>query len=190
MFRRLLLFACLASTAAFSFPLSVIDFENILSLTELTNEYPGVNFTNASVITSAIDLNEFDFPPKSGQNVAMDFGGPVIITFDQPVNSFSAYFTYVTKIGLEFYDNSNTILGTVMSSVDNNTGLGGTAPPNELLQFTNAAGFLSVHITGSALGQSFVVDDIQLGSTQVPEPGTFGLLLVACAGVAVYRRKK
>jgi hypothetical protein len=181
MFRHLLLFLCLASPAAYSLPIPLIDFEGILDSTFVTNEYAGVLFTNAFAVTAGISLNEIDFPPHSDVNAAMDFGGPMVLALDQLANSFSAYFTYNVTLELTFYDSSNVLLATVFSSGANNIGA------NEYLEYTNLSGFSSIRILGDPGGGSFVVDDIQLAETAVPEPGMFGVVLMGI--LVAYRRK-
>src|SRR5580698_1855718 len=61
--------------------------------TSITTQFPGLTFTNTTVITAGISLNEFEFPPRSGSNVAFDDGGPITIAFASPTSSFSGYFT-------------------------------------------------------------------------------------------------
>lgn len=81
-------------------PTITIDFETlpdgsaILDSTSITAQFPGLTFTNTTVISTGITLNEFELPPHSGQNVAFDDGGPISISFAQPTLSFSGYFTY------------------------------------------------------------------------------------------------
>ncbi|MGH9614348.1 MAG: hypothetical protein ACRD4P_14840 [Bryobacteraceae bacterium] len=45
----------------------VINFEGFSDGDILANQIPGLNFTNVQVATAGISLNEFDFPPRSGQ---------------------------------------------------------------------------------------------------------------------------
>ena len=182
MFRTLLFAICLASTTVYSLPVSVVDFETFLDGDLVTNQYSGVIFTNAQALTVGISLNEIDFPPRSGQNVAMDYGGAMLLELDQAANSFSAYFTYASPLGLTFYDSSNVLLGTLSSSGSSNIGA------NEHLSYTNLTGFSSIRIQGDPGGGSFVVDDIQLTGTAVPEPGMFGILLIGIAGLIACRR--
>ena len=81
-----------------------IDFEGLADSTILTNQYPGITFTNAIILTAGISLNEFEFPPHSGVNVASDNNGPITIVFSSPVLSFSGYFTYVEPLTLDAFD--------------------------------------------------------------------------------------
>src|ERR1017187_5150723 len=80
----------------------IVDFEGLPDNTVLTNQYAtqyGITFANSAVIntrvfSSQISLNEFEFPPHSGSNVATDNGGPMTIRFAAPVAAIGGYFTY------------------------------------------------------------------------------------------------
>jgi hypothetical protein len=74
---------------------TVISFEGLSDSATLTNQFAGLTFTNAIILTAGISLNEFDFPPHSGVNVAADLGGAMTITFAAPQQSVGGYFTYV-----------------------------------------------------------------------------------------------
>jgi hypothetical protein len=86
----LLLVAFLALTApAILFADTVtINFDGSPDSTILTNQYPCATFSNAIILTAGISLNEFEFPPHSGTNVASDHGGPMSISFVTPTHSF------------------------------------------------------------------------------------------------------
>src|SRR5580698_6525806 len=73
---------------------TIIDFESLNDGDLVTNQYPGLTFSNTIVLSAGISLNEFEFPPHSGTNVVSDNGGPMTITFFPPIQSFSGYFTY------------------------------------------------------------------------------------------------
>jgi hypothetical protein len=47
-----------------------LDFEGFPDSTILSTQYSGLTFTNAIILTAGISLNEFEFPPHSGVNVA------------------------------------------------------------------------------------------------------------------------
>src|ERR1700722_13497991 len=87
--------ACTAFLAASPAKATLIDFEGLPDSTVVTNQYAGLLFSNAVILTAGFSLNEFEFPPHSGVNVLSDNGGPISITFDGPVLSFSGFFTYV-----------------------------------------------------------------------------------------------
>ena len=62
-----------------------IDFESLTDSESITGQFPGASFANAIVLRAGISLNEFEFPPASGQNVASDSGGAMSIVFTSPV---------------------------------------------------------------------------------------------------------
>lgn len=160
-----------------------IDFEDLADLDSVTNHYPGVLFTNATVLTAGISLNEFEFPPHSGGNVVIDDGGALRLTFTKPVKAFSAYFTYAAPLIITAFDALNQQITVDNSAYANNLALSGDtgSVPNELLSLA-ASRIASIRITGADAGFSFALDDItfELADTiVVPEPATLGLLLVA-----------
>ena len=81
-----------------------LDFEGLPDSTPLTTQYGsrGVSFSNATVITAGITLNEFEFPPHSGSNIIFDDAGPITLTFTMPISQFGAYFTYFAPLSLSF----------------------------------------------------------------------------------------
>jgi hypothetical protein len=157
----------------------LIDFEDLADSTAIGSSYSGLGltFTNGTVLTAGISLNEFDFPPFSGVNVAFDDGGPITIQFASPVSFVSAYFTYTQQLTFAAFDALNNPLGSVLSTSSNNLGL------NELLQLT-APGIQRIVISADPAGTSFTMDDLSFTTetTPVPEPAAFRLL---CCGLAL-----
>lgn len=141
-----------------------LSFEGFPDGTILTTQYSGLTFSNAVVLTAGTSLNESEFPPHSGANVAADHGGPMSITFAAPVQSFSGYFTYSVPLTLQAFNSSNSPIASAVSQFSNNEALSGVSgsQPNELLQVLAPAGasIFQVVITGSPGGASFTVDDI------------------------------
>ena len=169
-----------------------IDFEGLVDSTPVTNQYLAsyLSFSNATVLTAGISLNEWEFPPHSGTNVIFDDGGPMTIDFTIAYLDFEAYFTYLTPLTLSFYDTSNNLIGTVSSAFFSNTALTGDpgSTPNELLSFAYAGGIGSVTITGDLSGSSFTMDDFS--GTPVPEPCTLLLLGGSLAGLVGFSYRK
>lgn len=144
------------------------DFESLPDGTSLIDQYSGVAFSNAVVLTSGLSLNEFEFPPHAGANSAADENGPIQLTFSSPVTTFSAYFTYTVPLELAAFDSSMRLKATVFSLFNNNQALSGEAgsSPNELIELAVTGGFTFLRITGSPLGGSFAFDD--LSASPVP----------------------
>ena len=79
-------------------PGSLVTFEGLDDLTVLGSQYAGLSFRNAVIWTAQFTLNEGEFPPRSGSNVAVNAGGPLIIDFPVPVQSVTGFLTYVVPV--------------------------------------------------------------------------------------------
>lgn len=170
-----------------------INFDGLAEFDAVVNQFSGLTFSNATVLTAGTSLNEFEFPPHSGANVVFDDAGAMSIAFATPIFSFGGFFTYLSPLTLTAFDTSNNVLGTVSSSYLTNLALSGDAgsSPNELLQFISSIAIGSVAIAGDPAGGSFVLDDLTYdrGPAPVPEPGT--LVLLATGGViTLFRRRR
>ena len=169
----------------------VLDFEGFPDSTILTTQYPGVTLTNAIILSAGISLNEFDFPPHSGANVASDNNGPMSIGFASPVLSFSGYFTYAEPLTIQAFNSVHTQVASASSLFSQNFVSSGN-PPNEFIHVAFAGGISSVTITGDPAGGSFALDDATYTTTgaATPEPRTFSLLLGAAVILALKERKR
>ena len=170
----------------------VIDFESLSELDSVTTQFPGLVFSNATVLTAGSLLNEIELPPHSGVNVVLDDGGPISIAFTSPVLTFGAFFTYAHRLTLSAFDSSSLLLGSVPSTFNNNEAVSGEpgSSPNEFLKFTDALGISSVTIAGDPAGGSFVMDDVTITAlpATVPEPTTLGLVLGGVVAAVMRRR--
>ena len=170
---------------------TLLDFEGFSDSTILTNEYLDVTFANAVILSSGISLNEFEFPPHSGTNVASDNNGPMSIGFSTPVTSFSGYFTYLEPLELDAFDASNNVVATVFSTFASNDALFGNpgSSPNEFLHVSYAGGISHVMVTGDLSGGSFTLDDATYsnGAPSVPESSSLALLSTGLALVGYFR---
>jgi len=170
---------------------TVLNFEGFPDSSILTNQYSGLTFTNAIILTAGISLNEFEFPPHSGVNVASDNGGPISISFDTTILSFSGYFTYVEPLTLDAFDSGSNLVDSATSAFSSNDALFGDpgSSPNEFLQVNFAGGISGVSITGDPLGGSLVMDDITYTTADVPEPESTFLFLSGVVALLTLRRK-
>ena len=170
-----------------------IDFEGFSNSTQLTTQFSGLAFTNATVITAGIGLNELMFPPHSGTNVVFDDGGSLRIVFGTPQASVGGFFTYALPLTLTAFDDSNDSLGTATSRFSSNLALSGDpgSAPNEFLTIALGGGIRSVTILGDPLGGTFALDDLTVTpapeATLVPEPSTLLLLVTGLASAMASR---
>lgn len=179
----------------------VVDFETTAE-GFLTDQIPGLSFTNAFVLTSGAVgglLNEFDFPPQSGVNVVSDDLGPLEIGFTSLVFNLSGYFWYNTALTLTAFDAAGGIIGSVSSALMSRFGSDDPLAPAELLSFSSTVGISSITIAGDPGGLSFTLDDFTYDTDEasgggqpphsVPEPATLALFLIGGAGFLATRRR-
>jgi hypothetical protein len=168
----------------------MLTFEGFADGSVLTNQLPGVTFAGAQVLSAGLSLNEFEFPPASGINAAVDLGGSIRIDFAVPAITFSGYFTYFFPLTLTAFDAANNPLGSDVSLFASNADLSGDAgsTPNELLLIA-AANIAYVTITGGdPAGNSFAMDDVQV--TAIPEPTTFSILVAGITSCLLIRYRR
>jgi hypothetical protein len=170
----------------------VINFDGLSELDSVTNQYAGLTFSNATVLTAGSSLNELEFPPHSPFNVVFDDGGPIRIDLASPVSAVGGFFTYGVPLFFEAFDAGNNPLGSTPSLFSNNELVSGDpgSSPNEFLQLA-LSGISHVTITGDPAGGSFVLDDFTYtpSATPVPEPATLSLVLLGGVGLLRSRRR-
>jgi hypothetical protein len=176
------LFACCDAYA------DVITFDNLPDRTIVTNQFPGVSFTGAQVLTAGVDLNP-NFPPVSNPNVVFDFlNGTITATFTTPVTSVGAFVTGNTSITETIFRGA-TMLGSVSTGGANFIGAGTGLPPNIFLSISD---FDITRAVFTDTGNSFTLDNFTF--TPVPGPivgaGLPGLILACGALVALARRRR
>src|SRR5712691_3984147 len=125
---------------------TVIDFETLTDSTAITTQFAGLTFSNATVLTAGVSLNEFEFPPNSGNNVAADDGGAITIAFGVLQASVGGRFTYLLPLTLTAFDAALKPIATDVSDFSSNLALSGDpgSSPNELLQVSSALGIARV----------------------------------------------
>ncbi|MGA7157723.1 MAG: PEP-CTERM sorting domain-containing protein [Acidobacteriaceae bacterium] len=171
----------------------VITFEGYASGTVFTNQFPGVDFSNATVLTEGISLSS-DYPPESGVNVVYNaVSGPMTITFTDPVAYFEGYFTYDQPLVIDAYNAADVLVDSYDSVCSANyIGSGTACSPNELGEVTGTD-ITEVTIAGGG-GDNFTLDNAEftgsINSATTPEPGTIALLGTGILGlVGSFRRK-
>jgi hypothetical protein len=170
-----------------------IDFDAFADLETVTTQVPGLTFTNATVLTAGISLNELEFPPRSDANVVFDDGGALAIVFDTPQASAGGYVTYLGPLTLTAYDAVGDVLGSITSAFGSNLALSGDAgsAPNELLQLAFSGGISRIVFAGDAVGGSFTLDDLtfQPRAAAVPAPSSLLLMVGVVLAAAAARRR-
>jgi hypothetical protein len=159
---------------------ALIDFDDLVDSTTVSDQYSGIVFKNTIAVTAGITLNDFEFPPHSGSGVAIDAGGPMQLSFATPIVRFGGYFTYSAPLRLTAYDSMNYEVASTLTLFKSNLALSGepNSAPNEFKELVVSSGMTRIEISGLPAGSSFTVDDVSLARvTDVPEP-SFGHLLV------------
>ncbi|MCW5631802.1 MAG: hypothetical protein KIT17_00550 [Rubrivivax sp.] len=184
----------LSSTLLSPATAAVITFDSLLDAESVTGQFAGLGatFSNAVALRSGFSLNEFEFPPRSGDLVVSDDGGALAVLFSTPVSEVSGYFTYATAITMSAFDASNNLLGSISSIFGSNLALSGAAgaSPNELLQLAFGSGISRITVAGDPAGASFVLDDFSFTPVvrDVSAPGTACASLLALGILAGLRR--
>ena len=170
---------------------AVVDFESFADGDSLTNQVLGMTFSNATVLSAGISLNEFEFPPHSGSNVVVDTGGTLVIDFSAPVDAVGGYFTYASQLTFSAYDMGFNLISSSLSAFSQNYVSSGNLS-NEFWGVSGLGGISRIVIAGDPAGYSFVLDDLTITQTpvvsSVPEPETWLMLLVGLAAMTLSRR--
>jgi len=149
------LFACCDAYA------DVITFDNLPDLTVVTNQFPGVSFSGAQVLTRGSSLNSQFFPPVSDPNVVYDFqNGTITATFASTptggITSVGAFVTGNTSITESIFSGT-TLLGSVSTGGANFVGAG--LPPNSFLSISGLGITSAVFTNNLGRGNTFTLDN-------------------------------
>lgn len=189
--RRLTILLLAATACGRAAALTTVNFEGFADGSVLDTQLAGMVFANTVVLTAGIGLNELEFPPRSGANVATDNGGAIEISFGAPQQSWSGYLTYGVAIQVRAFDSAGgTLLAQTASLFAANSALSGDpgSSPNERLEVLVPGGFSFLSITGDPAGGSFVLDDVSISA--VPEPATTVLLAAGCGLLLLRLRRR
>ncbi len=159
---------------------TLVTFEGLSDNLSLSNEVPGLIFNGATVLTAGISLNEFDFPPKSGDNVASALSGLLEITFSDLMDTVSGYFSYTSPLTLSIYNTGGDLLASTQSAGANNLG------SNELISLSSH-GIALLRINSN---DHFTLDDLSYNTTSIPEPATTVLLSIGAIAIGMIGRTR
>lgn len=191
-----------ASTKA---SVTVIDFEGFSNGTLITNQFAGLVLSNTYVAKAGQSLNVSQYPAFSGDNAVLMFpADPLSVDFSTPMSNVGAYFTYNRPVTLSFYGAGNVLLGTVLSTYEDNTVSSGNSP-NEYMQFSFPAGITRME---AAVGSfppipdpfdpplempgTFVLDNLTFtAASPVPEPASAMInLILGGTGIGMTLRRR
>ncbi len=192
-FIRVILASLMLTTSAYVCAVP-ITFDTLSDLEPVTSQLPGLTFSGATVLTAGISLNEFEFPPASGDKVVFDEFGPIEIVFDVPVLSVSGLFTYAAELTATAFDETSAIVDTDTSNFFSNLALSGNAGslPNELLMLSSGAGISRVVFEGDLFGASFVLDNLDVTplTIPIPEPPVIAMMMSGLLFLLGGRRRR
>lgn len=194
-----LVFAALFSHAVHAEPIPVdvqlIDFEALVDGDQV-GETEGVSFADFVAASAGITLNEFEVPPRSGLNVAMNGAPDASIHFSAGMKYVSGFLTYAAPIDIFAYG-ANGLLLSRTTKFASNLALSGEAgsAPNERFEFHSNEAIVYLTFASSSPA-TFALDDLLFSEdgvpipNPVPEPGSWtvillGLGLLVCRGMRV-----
>lgn len=158
---------------------TLVTFEGLSDNLSLSNEISGLTFNGATVLTAGLSLNEFDFPPKSGDNVAAALTNLLEVTFAGLMDTVGGYFTYADSLTFSIYDTNGGLLASIQSAGTSNLG------SNELITLSGQ-GIALLRINSNS---NFTLDDLSYSnaSVPVPEPATILLFVIGIMGLGASR---
>lgn len=181
----------IAGPCAWAGVVTIYDFDTLSDNEGLASQFDGLRIMGGTVLSSGVSLNESDFPPHSGSNVAVDSGPTLEIVFATPVNRVGGYFTYTADLSLQAFDANDQLVDVALSMFSANWASGGDvgSSPNEYLELA-FAGIHRVVFGSSAQGFSFTLDDLTVESgARIPLPGTPALIAFGLTVLGLTRQR-
>lgn len=156
---------------------TVIDFEGLPCLAQVTSQYTGlgVTFTGATILTKPSCLNYQQFPPYSGVNVLYDepnLDGVIVATFNSTagnINKVSARVTGNRNVTLTAFNNAGVALVAAQTGGPNYVGAGTGIPVNLLLSVESSIAPIA-RVTFHDGGNTYTVDDFIFSATSPTQP--------------------
>jgi PEP-CTERM motif-containing protein len=163
---------------------TTINFEQYADGTQITNQYPGVTFSNALELTANPMTGTLDpvaFPPHSGVGVITNlapsgvddplFGQPndpnamLGISFGSSQKAVSFYYAAQSNITVNLFDSSNDLVDSLVATGGLTFPQGIATGTSVLLSINSVTAFSSLLITdGSGIQNGFVIDDLTYGA--------------------------
>ena len=175
---------------------TVIGFDDIPEGTIATNQFGGVTFTGASVLTEGSELNSA-YPPVSPPNVVYDYlDGIITLNFSTNVDAVGAFVTGDLPISESIF-NGATLLGTTTTGGANEVGSGTGLSPNIFLNLASSTDITSAVFdngTGGTESDTFTLDNVTVDGgaitvSGVPEPSTWLLMIAGIGSIGVMLRR-
>jgi len=182
MFASANIFATDASAGTFT-----INFESYADGDTPQSEF-GLTMTGAMIASAGNSLNEFEVPPVSGINVALNQLLKIRVDFSSGASNISGYLTYSEHINVAIYGNVG-LLKNYDSLYSSNLALSGDpgSLPSEFFSLTSPLVIKYLEITASS-PFSFALDDLSWTQAQenpptIPEPNQTTLFFLGLLAI-------
>ena len=186
--RLMLLSVLIVAFGASAQAATTVTFESLQD-SDPVGTVDGATFIGATVATAGVSLNEFEVPPHSGVNVALNSESTMAVTFAGGANVVSGFLTYAVPLTVKIF-NGNDLVGSYTTAYGSNLALSGdpNSSPNEAFSLSSSFLFTSVEFVAIS-SFAFALDDLSFEATgvpvpSVPEPAQWTLLLVGVLALA------